>query len=143
MQVMSHTQSLKLNMIALQKIIQYLARRLMTYITSNNSFYPTYAEDKQKNKHDTSQVFTELKCDKSTGFYACRWITLVMTTFEWENIKEKLIEPAQVHLFRIHGNGLADTGIHSCQVWEVATELNRLNGIATPVKEYGGRSCYN
>lgn len=114
----------------------------MTYLTSDNSFYPTFAEDKEGKKFETRQVWTDLKCDKSTGFYACRWITQVGTVIKWEDVKEKLINPAGVYLFRIHGNGQADTAIHSCQVWEVATELNRLKGITTPVSEYGGQSCY-
>jgi hypothetical protein len=61
---------------------------------------------------------------------------------KWEDVKEKLINPAGAYLFRIHGNGQAETAIHSCQVWEVATEINRLKGITTPVSEFGGQSCY-
>ncbi|AYV14346.1 hypothetical protein [Shewanella algae] len=115
----------------------------MTYLTLNTSFYPSYAEDKQGNKLNASQAWTDISCDKSSGIYACRWITQVATVLDWEEIKTKLGEPMQLYMFRIHGNGMADTAVHSCQIWEIVTEMNRLNGDLSPVVKFGGQPCYN
>ncbi|MCG9755015.1 hypothetical protein L1D40_07245 [Shewanella insulae] len=115
----------------------------MTYLTLNTSFYPSYAEDKQQNKLIARQAWTDVSCDKSSGVYACRWITQVATVLDWEDAKAKLVEPMQLYMFRIHGNGMADTAIHSCQMWEVMTELNRLRGDFSPVTQFGGKPCYS
>lgn len=108
---------------------------ITTYLTLGNAFYPTYADDSNKNKYKTALAWTQPNCDK----YGCSWVSAVMTFMDWNDIRIKMaLNPSYV--YRIHGNGYADATIYPCQMWEIQNEINKIEGKETPY-EFGGKPC--